>query len=178
MHINKIQLNNFRGFGEGEILDIHPEITVITGRNDVGKTSILDVIYLMLSYGKAIQDDLNLTAKYNGQKLGGAIGFILTGDFIKYFPTLGDVQQNSELELAFTLDNQIHLITEVKRPDGRRQTLSTHGLPTMLPNVVFMKNDERVHSNIYISNLNSAEKVFWYKIFGKLESIEQEDSRV
>ena len=49
MILNKIILQNFRGFNFQEI-DLHPRITLFIGINGAGKTSVLDAISILLSY--------------------------------------------------------------------------------------------------------------------------------
>jgi recombinational DNA repair ATPase RecF len=50
MKINKLKLENFRGFTSLE-LNLHPEVTVLVGVNGSGKTTVLDAIVQMLRWG-------------------------------------------------------------------------------------------------------------------------------
>ena len=49
MKITKVKFNNFRGISELNI-DFHPQLTVISGINGAGKSSIVDGIAIMLSW--------------------------------------------------------------------------------------------------------------------------------
>jgi len=50
MKIEKIQINNFRGFKGEHIIDFDPNLNVFVGRNGAGKSSILDVIGIGLCW--------------------------------------------------------------------------------------------------------------------------------
>ena len=47
MRLRNLQIQDFRGIRDLKI-DFHDELTVIVGRNGVGKTTILDVLAKML----------------------------------------------------------------------------------------------------------------------------------
>ena len=44
MRLKKVGIKNFRGFKNETTIPIDPDITGITGRNDVGKSSVLEVL--------------------------------------------------------------------------------------------------------------------------------------
>ncbi|SPF78099.1 ATP-dependent nuclease [Pseudoprimorskyibacter insulae] len=47
MYISKIEIENFRGFGEGEkkfVLPLSPGLTALLGENDAGKTAVIDAL--------------------------------------------------------------------------------------------------------------------------------------
>lgn len=49
MKIQKIQLNNFRGFKGEHNIDFDPNLNVFVGRNGAGKSSILDAVGMLLN---------------------------------------------------------------------------------------------------------------------------------
>ncbi|WP_092076804.1 ATP-dependent nuclease [Poseidonocella sedimentorum] len=47
MYIRKIEIENFRCFGEGEkkfVLSLSPGLTALLGENDAGKTAVIDAL--------------------------------------------------------------------------------------------------------------------------------------
>ncbi len=54
MTLGKLTLYNFRSYAEREF-EFSPEVTVIVGKNGVGKTNILEAIYVLLQ-GKSFRD--------------------------------------------------------------------------------------------------------------------------
>lgn len=51
MYLSKLEINNFRQFGEGEnsfVLELNKGITALVGENDAGKTAIIDAIRMVL----------------------------------------------------------------------------------------------------------------------------------
>ena len=53
MHLSKITVRNFRQFGEGASelqIDLQPGVTALVGRNDSGKSAVIDAIrYALLT---------------------------------------------------------------------------------------------------------------------------------
>ena len=49
MKIEKIQLNNFRGFKGEHSITFNPNLNVFVGKNGAGKSSILDAVGMLLS---------------------------------------------------------------------------------------------------------------------------------
>ena len=57
--LNKLTIRGFRGFYEDQTLEIEPDVTVLTGANDAGKSTVLDVLRWIdenLEFG---EDDVN-----------------------------------------------------------------------------------------------------------------------
>ena len=74
MALNSLQLRNFRNYRELS-LQLHPEITVFTGRNGIGKTSILEAISILGS-GRTFRNGKNRDLIHKGDEvsfLSGAV---------------------------------------------------------------------------------------------------------
>ncbi len=77
MKISKLHLNSFRNF-EDKVLSFSENITVIVGANGVGKTNILESVYL-LSSGRSFRAKVESEMIKIGEEIGRAKGR-LTGD--------------------------------------------------------------------------------------------------
>lgn len=62
MKLSQIKLKNFRGYQDETVIDIS-DLTVFVGKNDVGKSTILEALYVFFNEGKGIikvdKDDIN-----------------------------------------------------------------------------------------------------------------------
>jgi putative ATP-dependent endonuclease of OLD family len=62
MHINKLVVENFKSYKEKFILNLNPEINIIVGDNEAGKSTLLEVINLALTglyHGRYIRNELS-----------------------------------------------------------------------------------------------------------------------
>jgi len=70
MKVKKVILKNFRAYREKIVIDID-DLTVFIGKNDVGKSTILEALDIFFNDGKGSikveKDDLNKQAKRNGE---------------------------------------------------------------------------------------------------------------
>lgn len=62
MVLQQLRLTNFRSYGE-QAFDFSPDVTVITGRNGVGKTNILEAIYVLMQ-GRSFRDSDELLVQH------------------------------------------------------------------------------------------------------------------
>lgn len=62
MVLQKLRLENFRSYTQREF-SFSPEVTVITGKNGIGKTNILEAIYVLLQ-GKSFRDSDDQLLRY------------------------------------------------------------------------------------------------------------------
>ncbi len=58
MKISQVKIKNFRGYKEETKIDIN-DLTVFVGKNDVGKSTILEALDIFLNEGKPDQEDIN-----------------------------------------------------------------------------------------------------------------------
>ena len=70
MKIVKLELENFRSYRNLEI-DFQEDLNLIIGRNDVGKSTIMEALEIFFNNDliKIDQDDLNTDAKNSGEYL-------------------------------------------------------------------------------------------------------------
>ena len=69
MKIDKVSIKNFRGFKE-EVTVSLGDLTVFVGKNDIGKSSILEALDIFFNDGKGVvkldKDDINNECKESG----------------------------------------------------------------------------------------------------------------
>ena len=53
MRIKSLFLDNFRGFSSPTVIDF-ASLTAFVGKNDIGKSTILEALYIFFESGKAI----------------------------------------------------------------------------------------------------------------------------
>jgi DNA replication and repair protein RecF len=123
MSLQSIQLRNFRNYRELQ-LNLGSEITVLTGRNGIGKTTVLEAIAILGS-GRSFRNGKNLD-------------FVKTKEEVAFLS--GDIQHSG-------------LSTHVKvriYPQGKKIYLddklakSTQDLQELLPYIVFSPADHRI----------------------------------
>ena len=69
MKILKVKLANFRGYKEEVVIDFN-DLTVFVGKNDIGKSTVLEALDIFFNDGKGVvkidKDDINKQAKEEG----------------------------------------------------------------------------------------------------------------
>src|SRR5262245_4542375 len=123
MSLGSIQLREFRNYRELQ-LSLSPEISVLTGKNGIGKTTILEAVSILGS-GRSFRNGKN-------------------ADFIK---------NNAEAAFITGEVTSRGLSTNIKvriYPQGKKIYLdeklakSTESLVELLPNIVFSPADHRI----------------------------------
>ena len=70
MKIEKLILSNFRSYAEEIYIDFN-DLNVFVGKNDIGKSTILEALDIFFNEGKGImridKDDVNKKAKESGK---------------------------------------------------------------------------------------------------------------
>ena len=70
MKIKSMKIKNFRGYSD-EIIVNFDDLTVIVGKNDVGKSTILEALDIFFNDGKGVikidQTDVNIAKSKNGE---------------------------------------------------------------------------------------------------------------
>ncbi|MGZ3650669.1 MAG: DNA replication/repair protein RecF [Bdellovibrionota bacterium] len=124
MGLKSLQLRSFRNYRELALPQLHPEITVFTGRNGIGKTTILEAISILGS-GRTFRNGKNADLIHKGDEAAHLGGLI----------------------------EHLGLETQVKvriYPQGKKVFLdeklakSTESLLELLPTIVFSPADHRI----------------------------------
>ena len=72
MILTKLKLQGFRPFFEEATLEIRPDLTVLTGANDAGKSAVLDIVKRLSEDVPGSVDDANIDFLHNSTKVWNA----------------------------------------------------------------------------------------------------------
>ena len=72
MKLSKIIIKNFRGYCGEHAIDVENDITALIGKNDAGKSTILEALNIFFGEGKPERGDLNIYAE-NPEMVFGAV---------------------------------------------------------------------------------------------------------
>jgi len=119
-----IQLRNFRNYRELLIPALHPEITVFTGRNGIGKTTILEAISILGS-GRTFRNGKNADLIRKAEEMGFIGGAV------------EDLGLETQLKVRiYAQGKKIFLDDKLAK--------STEKLLDLLPTIVFSPADHRI----------------------------------
>lgn len=120
MLINSIILENFRGYSSRQVIDLS-NFTAFVGRNDVGKSTILEALDIFFNEGlgpiKLDSSDVNIEARNNSN--GSNIDIII-GVTFKDLPETVILDENNTTTLneEYLLDSNQHLTILKRYPNG------------------------------------------------------------
>lgn len=70
MKITTLKIKNFRGYFDETVINFD-NLTAFVGKNDIGKSSVLEALDIFFNDGKGIikldKDDVNVNARINGE---------------------------------------------------------------------------------------------------------------
>jgi hypothetical protein len=91
MILQSIEPHNFGPFSSSSVLKIEPDVTILTGQNDTGKSSILRLIELICRDDTVKEDDVNVyrtheanTSWVQDHEIGCTATFITTKNSVKH----------------------------------------------------------------------------------------------
>ena len=71
MKIKSVSISNFRSYSKEVKIDFQ-DLTAIVGKNDIGKSTILEALYVFFHNGKELikldKDDINISERSNGDQ--------------------------------------------------------------------------------------------------------------
>lgn len=71
MKLSKVIIKNFRGYLDENIIDINDDLTTFIGKNDAGKSTILEALDIFFNDSKPDLEDLNIHASEKEIIIGG-----------------------------------------------------------------------------------------------------------
>ena len=116
MILSKITLSNFRNFDTKKVV-LHPSTTIITGPNSIGKTNLLEAMYVLIT-GAGIRDEKQDELIKIGEKTATTL--------IQAFGTVENIYKNLK-----ALPTQ----TREKLEKGRKEAKMSKKLATIVRNV-------------------------------------------
>ena len=171
MILKELKIKGFRSFCEEEVLKIEPDVTVLTGANDVGKTAVLHLVRMLYRSEKGEESDANYSARRRArlpleQSLEYAIHAtfavgrnsrylqnILAPDWtteLTYYPNIPEIRLKGVFDESGT--NHMHLRTYKLRA---------------MPSVIDLSYDEEIRTKISVGDLNPSEIRLMSAAFGQ-----------
>ena len=114
--IRKISIENFRGFESISVSDMK-RITLISGRNNVGKSSILEALFLMMDHSSG--DSFAKISGFRGSITGGAVAL--------WNPLF--YQLDTEREIRINIKDDHHSSCLCYRKDNDYLPFTANGVP-------------------------------------------------
>lgn len=185
MILTKLIVEGFGPFHFPTEIFIDSEVTVLTGQNDVGKSALLRLIYLMCSNENAIQEDANVDRTYRATTPWNKdTGIKCTATFtlnenLKLYQN-NNFAPGTEVTVDFFLRANHRSITSAHHKAHQRQLQD--GSIISMPSIVTLPQKEELSSTIDSNTSNSLEVSLLNLAFGqnykqKLESLDQPRQR-
>lgn len=180
MKIRSITIQNFRGYKNPKKI-IFNDLTLIVGKNDIGKSTILEGLDIFFGNRKVDKSDLNIRCDNDTDKI------IISVEFLD-LPTSIDLDKGAmtELNTEFLLNKDGYLeIKKVITPGSQAQpkTFIKANYPAGQDNLLILKNsdlkklavDLGIDKSTYVASVNnSIRKAIWETMEFDLEEKELE----
>ena len=170
MILKELKIRGFRSFCEEDSLELEPDVTILTGPNDVGKTAVLHSVRMMYRNEKGVESDANYAASRRARPSDKNDHYKVSATFIpsrsnlylyghkdgkmsvdvEYFPELPDLRLKGVFDEGG------------KNRMGYNNTYKLEGLPP----VVDLAYDEEIRTSVRIEELNPSEDRLMSVAFG------------
>ncbi len=170
MILTELKIKGLRSFCEEETIKIEPDVTVLTGANDVGKTAVLHLVRMMCRTEIAGEGDINFEARRRStESLEESQEFVICGTFIP-----GEVDaylkpknvNYTKLQMAHYASQGRHrLLSVFDRRDHDIKLvhdISLHELPT----VIDLTLEDAIRPRIVLNEINPNEDHLLAQAFG------------
>ena len=170
MILKKLEIHNYGPFYGSHTLEIADEVTVLTGANDVGKSSILNLIKRFPQVGLIAEDDINNQRMYeiDGPWTKDSEFFCdatyIMPDTRKYVGRPGTLPNHSEIVVRYELYRKSRPIIRIRHDDNSLE-LDTAVLQAD-PVYIVLPTDDEVGSIFDQGEMNAAESEFLRLAFG------------
>ena len=115
MKIKSLKIKNFRSYEEEVVIDFD-DLTVLVGKNDIGKSTILEALDIFFNDGKGTikidKSDVNVHALSNGDN--ESVISICFSDLPESVIIDSDVHTTLESEYMLNSDNLLEVIKNIK----------------------------------------------------------------
>ncbi len=183
MILKQLKITGFRPFYNEATLRIEPDITVLTGANDTGKSAVLDIIKRLSFGGTSLQDDANRdfvrhsSKPWNEDTAIYSIATYAISELGNYLQPRQAIEQGweAEIRLRFTTD----ALDMVAIRDNNRNPISvTHASLTRRPKAVDLSEQEEIRTVVTQSNINPSENkllelAFGHNYWNRLEALDR-----
>ena len=158
MKIHSMKLKNFRGYC-GETTICFEDLTAFVGRNDIGKSSILEALDIFFNDSKGIikldKNDVNVGSRGDDNEISITVRFM---DLPKRIIIDSTCETSLLDEYLLTPDNHLEIIK--KYPNGGSAKVFIRALHPTNPNCagLLMKKDNELRKIIESQNISCSDK--------------------
>lgn len=159
--LKKLEIHNYRPFGVPTTIEFESDVTILTGRNDVGKSAILNLIQALFLRTKIDIADVNNNyinrenaTDWKSDKSIKVLSEFLTVDHYTQFFN-HNVLSGSLASIRTELSSGASALTKIQKEDGNDLGYSD-GTIKKFPNILFISND----TNDVISSQIDIESTF------------------
>ena len=160
--LKKLIISGFRPFFEDATLNIEPDVTVLTGANDSGKSAILDIVRRLSTGAEGSEDDINIDRDSQASKPWNentdirAIASYTQPSLANYMRQ--SVEQHCEVDLLYLPTMNSLQVSAIRNDKGksiavRKVTLSGR------PRVLDLTQQHNIRTSISSENLNTSENI-------------------
>ena len=169
MILKELKIQNFRSFYGEQYLKIEPDVTVLTGANDVGKSAILDMIRMICKNGKYTQDDVNLDFMHDSpEDIQSTNDFLAlatfeltdTKDYLSFDTDIGE-----EVDIIYRPNKRERLVSQLRDESGNDQQVPDPSV-YKAPTVVELSSWDPIRPVIHQSSINASEDKLLELAFG------------
>ena len=173
MIIKNINVRNYGPFSTTTLIKFDPEVTILTGTNDTGKTSVLRLIELLWTRGSVIEDEVNIdriltsTVSWDEDPEVGCTIQLRGTNLTRNYINRDEVKEGVEIEARFQFapKSLLRIIDYIQTNGSRVNPNANHF--TGNPKVVFFASDtENIHPIINLEAPNSIEDKLLTLAFG------------
>lgn len=170
MILKELKIQNFRSFYGEQCLKIEPDVTVLTGANDVGKSAILDMIRMMSGNKEYTpQGDANLDFMHDSpEDMQSTNDFLAlatfeltdTKDYLSFDTDIGE-----EVDIIYLPNETERLVSQLRDKSGNDRQVSDPRVDKT-PTIVELLSRNPIRSEIPQNSINASEDKLLKLAFG------------
>ncbi len=172
MIIQEIKIQNFGPFYQKTNIEFSPDVTVLTGANDTGKTALLDLIYLIVTNNDMNENQANLDRVLSSNSpwdeddgVTCDINYRGTFNSTKYM-ALKNFDENSIIETSYVLPPKVkkRVVSIFRRID--QEIVIKSNVFKDIPQVLYItSNTMQINPIINLKNPNALEELLLFLAF-------------
>lgn len=170
MILKKLEIQGYGPFSFPTTLHIDDKVTILTGQNDVGKTSILRLIQLLCSNTPTVEEDQNIDRKHKSTSAWNLDPEVYCKATFKLDELYGNYLAASNARPNYEAEIGYRVTRGEKWLENIRNGNSIVGLDNnhihRFPSVLSLPSQDEISSEFGFQNANSLEKQFLTFAFG------------
>lgn len=174
MILKRLLIENFRPFNNTVTLNVDSAVTVLTGQNDVGKSSILHLIEVMYTGKQIIEDDVNIARHFDANipwdqdpHVRCTAIFELRSGYQSYFhkDKIG-LNPGTEILVNFSLALHKTKVEDIQQ-GSKSLGISVNDKLQKLPKLLYVSSDTRIGPTVHSNTNSGLEQKFLELAFGE-----------